>query len=342
MRDVTRDSAGMDVYFRPEFLRVSEVVGGGQATSLMLGYGSMRAFCPLLVRRNERVADAFTPYGYGGLLWRSRAFVSAAASRYLFECLRRWCRNQGLVCCLLRLHPLLAEQFSLEGVADAETLVRRTGVTLGLDLSKWNIKRDIPVGMRKGRISDLSVAKRTLSVELLRGKEQIAASLGAFREMYEANMVRLNATPFYHFPEAYYAALLSEMDEYTMLAVAREGEEMVGASLFLKDENFAHYHLSATTDKGLSRKAPTLLLIEAARWAREQGCSWLHLGGGIHPHDSLYDFKASFGGSEFPYFAVTVVADREKYEELVKQPNPIWPYGEAADIATLAPQIGGE
>jgi len=332
--DALENLPDFDIYFRPEYLRVSEIAGGGEGISLILGTGSMRALCPVLVRRNEQVADAFTPYGYGGLLWCGTAFNSVAASRYLFECLRRWCHDKGLTCCLLRLHPLLLHQFCIEGVSGPQTLVSEHGVTLGLDLSEWDTNHDRLAGLSKGRRSDLAVAKRSLTVEILEGGQRISSWIGAFREMYEATMTRLNSTAFYHFPPSYYDTILEKMGSHTMLALARQNEELVAASLFFKDHNFAHYHLSATTERGLAQRATTLILHEASRWARNQGCSWLHLGGGIQPYDGLHQFKASFGAREFPYYYVTVIADPKKYAELVTQKASIWPYSEGSSEGT--------
>jgi hypothetical protein len=50
----------------------------------------------------------------------------------------------------------------------------------------------------------------------------------------------------------------------------------------------------------------------------------------MRPHDGLHQFKASFGGAELPYYYVTVIADRQKYNQLVAAENPEWPYAGAS------------
>lgn len=66
-----------DIYFRPEYLAVSETIGGGKALALVCDSGTLRALCPLIVRREPGIADAFTPYGYGGLLPLSSSIATS-------------------------------------------------------------------------------------------------------------------------------------------------------------------------------------------------------------------------------------------------------------------------
>lgn len=339
-RALVDNSPGRDVYFRPEYLRLSEIVGGGNALALVCGYGALRALCPLLVRRESKeaiVSDAFTPYGYGGLLWLSRPFVSPESTSYIFACIRKWCISEKLVCCFLRMHPLLADSFCLSEINDPDYIIRERGLTNAVDLANWDSVHQRISSLKAGRISDLSRARRSLSVIIAEGPEDIRKYLPVFRSLYEENMRRLHATPFYYFPDAYYAELLESMTPYLMLSLAQSGEQVIGASMFFYDKNFAHYHLSGATSEGLRLKAPTLLVNEAAGWARAKGCKQLHLGGGIGLNDGLHLFKASFGGAQYPYTYVTVIADHDKYNRLMDTQPLIWPYGQISEPPIVQP-----
>ena len=83
---------------------------------------------------------------------------------------------------------------------------------------------------------------------------------------------------------------------------------------------------SSTSFRGRELKAGTLLVHAGAEWARARGCELLHLGGGTSGADSLFAFKKSFGGETFTYAFATLVADRDRYDELVarraEEPEP--------------------
>ena len=64
-----------------------------------------------------------------------------------------------------------------------------------------------------------------------------------------------------------------------------------------------------------------------------RGCSLLHLGGGVQPGDSLWDFKRSFGGKVFSYSYATLIADHDQYEAVVQQPEAPWPYLDAPKLS---------
>lgn len=224
------------------------------------------------------------------------------------------------------MHPLIVDQFCLSGLNGHDFIVREHGQTSAIDLTDWNSTHQRIAGLRKGRISDLSYARKSLSVTIAEGADAVRRHLSIFRDIYEETMRRLQAKTFYHFPEPYYQELAEHLGPHMMLGLARSVDQFVGASLFLYDRKFAHYHLSGTTAEGRRLKASTLLVNQAADWARHKGCRWLHLGGGSHPNDGVSKFKAHFGGAIFPYIYVTLVADHHRYNELIEAVPPIWPY----------------
>jgi len=154
-RMLVNRSPSPDIYFRPEYLRVSETLGDGKTVALVCNCDSLRVLCPLMVRREPRVSDAFTPYGYGGLLLLSSAPATSEGVFRILECIRQWCNSERLVCCVLRMHPLLADRFCLSGLNNANFIVRKHGETIALDLTQWNTIHQRIATLKKGRISDL-------------------------------------------------------------------------------------------------------------------------------------------------------------------------------------------
>jgi hypothetical protein len=80
-----------------------------------------------------------------------------------------------------------------------------------------------------------------------------------------------------------------------------------------------HYHLGASSERGLSVGANHILFYETAVWASAQGFSCLHLGGGVGGHeDSLYEFKRRFDPKgRLPATVGKAVHDEEAYRRLI-------------------------
>jgi len=317
-----------DVYFRPGY---AAAYSGDHATALALVIKTSRRrfLLPLLLREITVVPlassvedyDAITPYGYGGVLPLDRGAVTSRDAAELLEQLSHWCIKSNVVSCMLRMHPLLAQHSGFSaGVVDCPGgAVSHFGPTAAIDLLAWDADLCAPAGMKKGRRSDLCHARRDLTVRLTSCESpQAAEMLQQFRSIYDQTMTRLNATPFYFFPDTYYLSLQQMLTSHVAVGVAYYRGQPVSAALFLADAQFGHYHLSGVTSEGKQHKAQTMVLVEGAQWMRHHGCRWFHLGGGRAPGDSLYSFKHSFGGRTFYHSNVTLIANRARYNELVK------------------------
>jgi serine/alanine adding enzyme len=334
--ELVDSSPNPDSYYRPGYARACETAGHGKALGLLLETSSVRALLPILLRPLSSLAfcatsdlyDVITPYGYGGLLLLSEVDPPSPAQFHeLFLCLQQWCKQAKVISCLVRLHPLLHQSEWFSPLAQSSlTGLSRFGATTALDLSQWDSQSDSLATMNKGRLSDLTFARRHLQLTwaFAGDAQQENASLGfseslrMFYSLYEQSMDRLQASSFYHFSYEYYLALAEGLGSNLGIALAWLSGEAVGASMFMADRRFGHYHLSATNGLGRAHKAGTLLVTAGARWARSRGCRWLHLGGGTRPSDSLYAFKRSFGGTELEYAFLSFVPDWQCYQKLVQ------------------------
>jgi hypothetical protein len=312
-------SSAADVYFRPGYCRAYEAADHGRAVAVV----TERALFPLLLRPLPFGAEGYdgaTPYGYGGVLPLAPAGSLGSDPASEVRQLRDWCVTNGVVSCLLRLHPLLGGPDQLSGMDEVE--IHEHGPTTALDPRRIDAATGRLEGLSKGRKADLTIARRELRLSW----ESDEDALERFRAVYDGTMERLGAGEFYLFPPEYYRALREGLGERLGVALALRDGKSVGGALFLADRRLAHYHLSGTTDAGRELKAGTLLVHAGAEWARDRGCELLHLGGGTSGADSLFAFKKSFGGETFAYAFATLVADRDRYDELVarraEEPEP--------------------
>lgn len=333
-----RSAADPDVYYLPAYVRATAELECSEPFAVIAGTDPHKILAPLLVRNMSACIDgsevewkdACSPYGYGGLLSLSSdsGKVEAKVLENFIAGLDSWCRERNLVCCVLRLHPLINQfEWVLPQQYGAGFLrVRQRGTTSAIDLKNWESENSRPRGMRKDRREDLNRARRNLRVTWKSGEEtDIESSLDLFFRIYGNALQQLQADEFYRFPRSYFSRLAA-LGPQLGLAFVWLGDELVGANLFLAGVRFAHGHLAGTNDVGRKNGAATLLLVEGSRWARQRGCELLHLGGGVAPGDRLEDFKRSFGGPTFHYTFALYVADPLRFEQLCRTPNPPWPY----------------
>jgi len=322
--------AQADVYHRASYIIATAEVERSQALGIVVTTNGQQYFLPMLLRpivgpNGENWIDACTPYGYGGVICLNAEPSNPAD---LLPALKQWCASRNLVCCVLRTHPLLGQDWLFRQVPEINFVnVTRRGETTAVPLEQWDEDRDCPPGLSKGRRSDLALARRNLRVTCSSSDKagDVLEQLRIFRDLYENTMQRLDATQFFHFPWSYYERLAT-LTPALSVAIAWHRESPVAGSLFLAGPRFAHYHLSASNEVGQKFKASTLLLVNGAKWARGRGCRKLHLGGGMLANDSLMMFKRSFGGKEYQFGHMTLISDRDRYESLSSAENPIWPY----------------
>ncbi len=313
-----------DVYYRPGYAKAHEAAGHGTVAALVVDVGVGRALLPVHLRPISELdpdaSDGMTPYGYGGLLLADGLKeLNASQARLLVDHIRSWGRNAGLISLLVRLHPMLKQAEWLDAAVDDTCRLHRSRLTVALRTCDWSEPMQCISTLGKGRRSDLGAARRELNVTWMSQRMKRDEDFRIFYDLYEARMGQMNAQSFYHFPKAYYSVLAEELKGQLDIAIAWLGQRPVGASLFMRDEQFGHYHLSATDELGRAHKASTLLINEAVNWARERGCEYLHLGGGADGEDGLFEFKKSFGGEIFQYSFMTLIPDPERYQSLLQQ-----------------------
>jgi hypothetical protein len=109
--------------------------------------------------------------------------------------------------------------------------------------------------------------------------------------------------------------LAERLGEGLVLFEALRDGQVSAALLGLASPPWLHYHLGASERSG---GANHLLLLEAARWARDSGYTRFHLGQGLGgTADSLLEFKLRFDPGGLVESAVgKAIHDDEAYREL--------------------------
>ncbi len=222
-------------------------------------------------------------------------------------------RDEGLVTAFVRLHPLLPAPLPVLGRYG--TLVRH-GETVSMDLTvsveeMWR-------QTRSDHRNHINRARRAGTRVLFDDWDR----LDEWVAVYHDNMRRVGAGSYYFFTGAHLAALREAVGDRMHLAIAVEGDEVVGGNTFFEHDGIATGYVSSTR-RARHRYADELLYDEVRRWCKQRGDTVFHLGGGKGGScDSLFSYKAGFSPRRHPFHTWRVVADSGAYRRLVRERRP--------------------
>jgi serine/alanine adding enzyme len=247
---------------------------------------------PCIVREWEGARDVAGPYGFGGPVGEPR----------FYEAYEAWCREQGVVTTFTWFHPRFANH------RYARIPIEPRGGTVAWRLDEGDLferlHRHHRRAARKAEAAGIEVRATVAPTEL-----------EPFAGLYERTMAEKGAQSFYYFPPEYWRTLGERLGDGLVLFEAVQDGVLRAALLGLSSSPWLHYHLGASERSG---GANNLLFLEAARWAREQGFTRFHLGGGVGgADDSLLEFKLRFDPGGLIESAVgKAIHDEDAYREL--------------------------
>ena len=249
--------------------------------------------------------DFQTAYGYGGALATTDDPQFLAAAWAEFE---REARSRGVICGLLRFHPLLntrryaARPISIISVRDTVWLdLHRSFEEIYSDYSKEN-RRKLKKATREG-----------VSVEVCTGSD----SLSRFASLYATRMSELRARSDYFFDEEYFSSINAlGTDGYRVYLCFSKSRELVGGALILLSTKYVHYHLSASRREWFHLSPNNVLRDHVIRDFVGGKRSAIHFGGGLtgDSGDSLLAFKLNFSRQMLHFHIGACVLDAERYE----------------------------
>jgi len=282
-----------DSYLLASYVQASAAAEGGRPT--FLEHESVVLAC---LARDVQAGgrDVTTPYGYGGPV---AADPGTPVGRF-WGAYESWCAENGVVSTFVRFHP----RFENHRLAPEVLRVERAGPAIA-----WRLDGDLLGGLHRTHRNKVRKAERAgVVVTAHEGPDEF----GEFVALYEDTMRRAGAKGFYFFGKEYWQHLLAGP---VVRFDGRLDGELVVSTLCLCAGPWLYYHLSANSEDGRRSGASNLLLLEAARWARERGCEAFYLGGGLGvAEDSLFAFKEHFyRPGRLDIFLGKAVHDRERY-----------------------------
>ena len=300
-----------DIYCAPEY---ASLCGANDRAVPVAFYGEIGdSFCliPLLIRElparcfvDRTWRDACSPYGYPAIVTGPR--TTPEGLRQMLAALRKTAADAGVISILVRMHPLIG--FPAVALSEHGQVVRH-GQTVYMDLTApWEtiatrIRSNHRTGVRKLIEAGFTVTRDDWS------------SLPAFMTIYRATMGRVGANREYQFSDEYFTGLRDALRQQLHLFVVRAPDgSPASAGLFTGLGAFVQYHLGGTAPDYLRAAPSKLMFYEVARWAKEEGFRFFHLGGGVGcREDSLFQFKAGFSPDRAEYFTYRIVTNPSVY-----------------------------
>jgi hypothetical protein len=310
-----RDALGRlshDMYHEPAYVRLDARLYGGLPAAFLYEDGTDLLLMPLIVRDipDSDRHDALSPYGYPAPVSTTPdpGFWSDACAAMISTL-----REAGIVTAFIRMHPLL--DAPLPVLADHGGLVRH-GETVSMDLTvsleeMWS-------QTRSDHRNHINRARRAGTKVVFDEWDR----LGEWVAVYHDNMRRVGAGDYYFFTEKHLAELHEAVGDRMHLAVALEGDEVVGGNTFFEHDGIATGYVSSTR-RAKNRYADELLYDEVRRFCKARGDTVFHLGGGKGGgNDSLFFYKSGFSPSRHEFHTWRVVADPAAYDRLVALRKP--------------------
>ncbi|MEU8611314.1 GNAT family N-acetyltransferase [Actinoplanes sp. NPDC048791] len=300
-----------DMYHEPAYVELDAKLYGGAPTAFHYAEEGRRLLLPLILRDvpGSELRDAVSPYGYPAPIGDGDPAFWARACAALLSTLRA----EGIVTAFVRMHPLLDAPLStLERFG---ALVRH-GETVSMDLTvsldeMWR-------QTRSDHRNHINRARREGTRIVFDDWDR----LGEWVAVYHDNMRRVGASSYYFFTREHLAALHDAVGDRMHLAVALEGDEVVGGNTFFEHDGIATGYVSSTR-RAPKRYADELLYDEVRRWCKSRGDTVFHLGGGKGgSNDSLFSYKAGFSPGRHPFHSWRIVADPDAYRRLVADRRP--------------------
>jgi hypothetical protein len=261
-----------------------------------------------------RYADIANAYGYGGPLCGAS---NQAEARRLYEAFAdefsAWCDAESIASEFASLHPFLIDR--QRPLIDGVLAIRYEKDVVYIDLEQS--EADLVRSLSRGTRSNISKAQRAgVRVEKA---DLTPENLDLFNKIYHATMRRKAAAPRWHFPESYFVNCVRRLGpKRCSLFFAVIGDAVESAYFLMHDFNVAYYHFGGSLGTHAALRPNNLLMYETALWAKREGYTRYHLGGGVtrQSDDPLLRFKAGFSSHRAPLYTYFCIRDPIVYDEL--------------------------
>lgn len=313
-----------DFYFTPQYGKALEISDNGEwEISIWKINGETKIIYPYIKRKTilDGVVyyDLVSPYSYSGIYFE-RDVTSADLEEFL-NAFHKCVKDKNYVAEYYKFSPFFGNN------------VIKIYQTLHIDnLSIYKNKTTIGVYIQNGYDEYWRLSKkghrRSVSKAFKLGYKNFIKPLeitdidknSYFYHTYTETMNRVNANPYYKFDESYFIMLANELKGNIYLIYVVDGNNCcVASSIYIHWGNIFHYHLGGSDVNHINNGINNMLHDMAIKWACDNGLELVHLGGGLHDEDPLFNFKRSIGTLLLDFYHGKYIINNDVYNKLVQK-----------------------
>ncbi len=291
-----------DVFFTPEYSELfKDTAFGGEPCHFNVAGIDYRFYKRPI--EGTPYFDIVSPYGYSGPVIMDATVAFLGLVEYTQK-LIQYFEEHNIITEFARLHPFINRDIDLFSHSP-NTPYHYEHEIFYIDLTKS--EDEIWKGFDKGCRSAI---KKSIHNGMESRQNQ---KLDGLARLYDRTMREHGTKQEYFFKSAFWHEFYGIASSFQIIDTE---DDIKAAACFLKYGDYCHYFLSASN--GDNSGATNLLIWEAVKWAKAQGCKIFNLGGGLKAGDSLESFKRSFSHDSKPFCTYRKIHNQAVYDELSK------------------------
>jgi hypothetical protein len=256
----------------------------------------------------EKYSDITSPYGYCGPFCNNASFFDQAESSFI-----EYASGRHIVTEFVRYHFLYNSELKFR--QNIDNVKNRIMITLDLN-PDWEF-----IWMREMSGTNRNIVRKLEKEGFDFEISEKPDDLELFVDMYNETMKQANAGDFYYFPNSYYQKLFDQVPGKIRLARVSKNGICYASALFFDSGKIFTYYLSSRNFNYQHIPASNFMLTKAILYAKNKGCRWFNIGGGIanSSQDPLFRFKANFSKNQIDYYIGKRIHNVSVYECMIER-----------------------
>ncbi len=312
-----------DIYFTPEYYQLYEDHGDGIAQCFVFKKENDIALYPFLINSvnalgydlDNQYFDIQGAYGYNGIVSTSckDTFISLFYSSF-----DDYILINNIITEFTRFHPIIRNDLF---TVDMNVIKDRNTVLLDITKEYDYIWNNCYSSINRNMIR--KALKNNICISISDHDDDYVL----FFDIYKQTMQSIGAEKYYYFSENYFKSIKTLLFNNHKLIIAKVDGKIICAMILMFYGRYAHYHLSGRLKEFSYTGVNNLILDEAIKIAKGEGCSFFHFGGGRTnlQNDSLLKFKLNYSKDKLTFYFGKKVHNRIIYDEVVKQWHERYP-----------------
>ena len=308
LREHTLD---LDIYYQAEFLELEASLVKGEYEIFTLTDASQNIFIyPFLKVRLEgefsNYIDLVPPYGYPGPFCNAPSFFGIGEDEFI-----KYIQTQNVVSEFVRYH--FHYNSTLRFSRAIENEANRTIVLFDLRRSWDDIWKNDVVMNNRNYVNRLE--KEGYRFEVSNSTQ----NLSEFINLYYQTMDNAGSPESFYFEEQYFYQLFEKLNRKDVLSRLVKDGITYSAVIFFISGGIVQLYLNCRNLDYPKISATGPLYISIAKWAKDQGCKFLNVGGGNtnHPDDKLFKFKKKLSKTYMTFYIGKRIHSEDIYQLLV-------------------------